>query len=282
MKPLHFALIGGDVSYSRSPDIFRAIFEQLGCEGCFDLCPTTPENLEAEIRRLVKCGVTGVSVTLPYKEKIIRHLDSVDDLARTVGAVNSFAVREGQLCGYNTDCHGAAFALRNAGFEGCRQAVIIGSGGAARALVQTLVADFGVLQFVLYGRNAASLANLKHYIVHCDQVLTVQIVTIEDSVSTFPSRDSLVVNCTPLGGPLFPESSPFPNNLIWRQMGFYFDLNYNSDNRVVKAAKAAGLKAIDGSSMLVAQAVRSLELWTGLEVEYKPVYEQVFPGRNLP
>jgi shikimate dehydrogenase len=280
MKPLHFALIGGEISYSRSPDIFRAVFEQLGCEGRFDLCATQSENLQAEIRRLVKSGVAGVSVTIPHKETIIRHLDSVDDLARTVGAVNSIAIRDGQLCGYNTDCYGAAFALRRAGFKGCERAVIIGSGGAARAVAQVLVVDFGVLDFVFCGRNAAKLADLKYHIGYYGQDIVIGAVTIVDNIAQFATGESLVVNCTPLGGPLSPKSNPVPKSLDWRQIGFYFDLNYNADNRTVKAARDAGVRAIDGSSMLVAQALKSMELWTGTSVELEPVYTKVFPDRR--
>ena len=77
-----------------------------------------------------------------------------------------------------------------------------------------------------------------------------------------------------------PESNPVPKILDWRQVGFYFDLNYNSDNRTVRAARNAGVRAIDGSSMLVAQALKSMELWTGIAVEFEPVFATVFPGHD--
>ena len=279
MKPPHFALLGGDPCYSRSPDIFRAIFRQLGTEGRFDLRPTEPEHLEAAVKSLVASGVTGFSVTIPHKQTMIEHLDSADELVHSVGAVNSVGVRDGSLHGHNTDCYGASFALKQAGFERCEQALILGAGGAARAVVHTLAVDFGVRDFVLCGRNIESLSRLKHFFYSCLCGITVQTVTESVYAPQNALGSRIVVNCTPLGGPLFPDLSPAPTGFDWSKVRLYFDLNYNSDNIGVKLSKDAGVKAIDGSSMLVAQALRSMELWTGMQADYEKTYKQVFPER---
>jgi len=280
MKSFHFALLGGDVSYSRSPDIFRAVFNELGREGRFDLCPTQPERLEAAVKNLVTSGVTGFSVTIPHKQTIIQYLNSADELVHATGAVNSVAVRDGSLHGYNTDCCGFAFALKQAEFDGCEQALVLGAGGAAGAVAHTLSVDFGVRNFVLCGRNVERLSNLKNILSARSQHIMTQIVMVSKYADQCPSDNRLVVNCTPLGGPLFPDISPIPPGLDWSTVGLYFDLNYNPDNSAVMLAKEAGVKAVDGSSMLVAQALKSMELWTGLHVDYDNVYRQVFPHPN--
>jgi shikimate dehydrogenase len=87
----------------------------------------------------------------------------------------------------------------------------------------------------------------------------------------------IVVNCTPLGGPLFPDLSPVSLGLDWSKVRLYFDLDYNTGNTAVNLAKKAGVRAIDGSAMLVAQAIKSMELWTGLQVDFEDIYRQIFP-----
>ena len=282
MKPYHFALLGGDLSYSRSPEIFRTIFNQLGCEGRFDLCPTRPDHLGETLKDMVKNGVTGFSVTIPHKQAMIGHLDWSDDLVKATESVNSVAVIKGTLRGYNTDCYGFSFALKKAGFEGCERAVIIGSGGAARAVVHTLAVDFGVRDFVLCGRHSEKLSYVKSIFKEQIQYATVQTVTDLHEMGSHVTAKSILVNCTPLGGPLFPEVSPVPPGLDWGAVSLYVDLNYNSNNQTVNVANEAGASAIDGSSMLVAQALKSMELWTGVSVEYEPVYTQVFQSQHQP
>jgi shikimate dehydrogenase len=282
MIPLHFALLGGNPGYSLSPDIFRAIFRKLGREGRFDLCPAQPEHLEEAVKSLATGGVTGFSVTIPHKQTMIEHLDSADRLVHAVGAVNSVAVRDGSLLGYNTDCYGVSFALKQAGFEGCEQALILGAGGAARAVVHTLAVDFGVRDFVLCGRKAETLSRLECFFSVRLYEITIQSLIASTYIEQSKPGSRIVVNCTPLGGPLFPHISPVPSGLEWSKVGLYFDLNYNSDNIGVKLAKDAGMKAIDGSSMLVAQALKSMELWTGIRVNHEDVYRQIFPGPAAP
>jgi shikimate dehydrogenase len=282
MKPFHFALLGGDLSYSRSPDIFVAIFRQLGREGRFDLCPAQPEHLKGAVMNLIPSGVTGFSVTIPHKQTMIEYLDSADKLVHTVGAVNSVAVRGGSLHGYNTDCYGVTFALKQAGFEGCEQALILGAGGAARAVIHSLAVDFGVRNFVLCGRNAETLSDLKCFCNASPLDIVIQTVTASAYAQQSTPGSRIVANCTPLGGPQFPDSNPIPSGLDWSKVRLYFDLNYNAGNTVVSHAREAGVKALDGSSMLVAQALKSMELWTGLHVDYEDVYKRVFPNRETP
>ena len=87
----------------------------------------------------------------------------------------------------------------------------------------------------------------------------------------------LVVNCTPLGGWNAIDESPLPDWFDWSMTRTYYDLNYNQNNLLIIGASQAGVKAIDGSIMLVAQALKSLQLWTSLDIPFEPVYNEVFP-----
>jgi len=279
MKQLHFALVGEDIGYSRSPHIFDAIFGLLGREGRFDLCSVDREQLESCVANMARSGVTGFSVTIPHKQVIIRYLNTVDESARVVDAVNSVAIREDRLHGYNTDCFGVSFALKKAGFTGCECALIFGAGGAARAVVYALHRDFDVRRFLVSGRSVAQLAALKSHFQQHLQDIDIETVSITTTPEMRDPGCGLVVNGTPLGGPHYANQSPLPDGFPWRADGLYFDLNYSEHIAGLEKARESGVKAIDGSLMLVAQAVESLRLWTGLEVEFDAVYKQVFLDR---
>jgi len=279
MKRLHFALVGEDIGYSRSPHIFDAIFGLIDREGRFDLCSVHREQLKSCVANMVQAGVMGFSVTIPHKQAIIGYLNTLDESARVVDAVNSVAIRDDRLHGYNTDCFGVSFALKEAGFTGCERALVFGTGGAARAVVHALHRDFNVRRFLVSGRNVAPLTTFKSHFQQHIQYADIETVTITAMPEMQDPGCDLVVNCTPLGGPHYPNQSPLPDGFAWRAEGLYFDLNYSENIAGVEKARESGVKAIDGSLMLVAQAVESLRLWTGLVVEFDAVYKQVFPDR---
>jgi shikimate dehydrogenase len=199
--------------------------------------------LSDEVRRLVDSGVAGFSVTTPHKESIMSLLDEVDPVARTIGAVNCVAVHGGRLVGYNTDWSGLAHSLEphSAALDSC-PALVVGTGGAARATIYTLWKAFDVgevpVDLELGGRT--------------------------------------VVNCTPLGGPKFPELTPFSEAFDWSSVGLYCDLNYNRDNKLLAAALNAACPVVDGSQMLVAQALDAYEIWTGHRARISETYQKVF------
>ena len=109
--------------------------------------------------------------------------------------------------------------------------------------------------------------------------IDIAIETNEHFTAGFDDRYGIAVNCTPLGGWNHPASSPFPKRFDWSAIDIYYDLNYNNDNRLIATARNAGVTAIDGSAMLVGQALESFRIWSGLAVEYEPVYRTVFGQR---
>jgi shikimate dehydrogenase len=280
-EPCRFALIGEKVEYSRSPHIFKAIFEHTGCEGSFEVYSVALDGLRDQIKQVIADGITGFSVTIPHKQSVIEFLDDIDSAARSVEAVNSVLIKDGRLTGFNTDVTGVTASLKRAGFGGSGQtALILGSGGSARAVIYALHHDFGIDQLVVCGRTEANLQHLKQHFSTTCQAVTIKTVT---EISDLPSDSlaaSIIVNCTPLGGANLVDSSPLPEPFDWSQAGFYFDLNYNEANQVVRDAQKNGIVAVDGSAMLVAQAVKSFELWTGQKIDFEPIYNKVFPGQD--
>jgi len=274
MVKLRLALVGGNIQYSRSPEIFAAVFQQEDVVGEYEVCSVETSKLEAAVERLIDSGVTGFSVTTPHKESIIALLDEVDPVARTIGAVNCVGLVRNRLMGYNTDWSGFAHALEPHArrLEGC-PALVIGTGGAARAVIYALWRAFDVVDFRVASRSSAQVADLKNHFEELPGRLQVTAVEAPVSVKMDPQT---VFNCTPLGGPNFPEVSTFAASFDWSQVRLYCDLNYNRPNRLIDAASAAGCTTLDGSAMLVAQALDAYEIWTGRRVRFEPVYQAVF------
>jgi len=274
-----FGLIGHRVSYSKSGDVFRAIFSHIGKKGAFDIFDVAPDDFQAQLDELVKDGVQGLSVTIPYKQAVIKHLQEIDTIAGALKAVNSISIDSKTLYGFNTDCYGFSLPLREYG-EKLKQgtALILGCGGAARAAVYSLYTDYELRRFTVLGREGLKLTEFRRPLErNLHQIMITPVVEQEIAGDTWEGASyDIIVNCTPLGGWNYPNEYPLPKGLHWRAGKMYYDINYNKGNQVIKSARDAGLIAIDGSMMLVGQALRSFDIWTGETVPFEPIYERVF------
>ncbi|MBS7628148.1 shikimate dehydrogenase, partial [Candidatus Bathyarchaeota archaeon] len=133
------ALIGDPVEHSLSPSIQNAAFEAIGLDYVYVALRVAPESLYDALSGIRALGFHGLNVTMPHKASVIRYLDGLNDDARRIGAVNTVLNSKGRLLGYNTDGLGALQALRSKGVEPeGRKIVILGAGGASRAIVYSL------------------------------------------------------------------------------------------------------------------------------------------------
>ena len=277
-KSPHFALVGENIHYSQSPRIFETIFEHTNQAGQFDLHSVNRAQLGECVNGLVSEDVGGFSVTIPHKQAVIEYLDELYPVAKSLMAVNSVAIRNGRLFGYNTDSYGVTYAFKRASIllnDG--QVLIYGSGGAARAVIHALYHDFGIKQFTVCNRSNNSLRTFKQEISQA--MAPIEITTVidtDDQDIITGASPTIVINCTPLGGANYPDTAPFKLEHNWSGVRCYFDLNYNENNRAINLMREQSVPVIDGSVMLVAQALRSFELWTGDSVDFEPVYKDVF------
>ena len=276
-----FGLLGHNIDYSKSADIFDAIFSLKKIKGLFETYNLEPSSFESAFREIITNGIDGLSVTIPYKKKVIPLLDEIDPIAEALEAVNSIAVSKGRFHGYNTDIYGFAFPLKpheNNLKKG--RALILGCGGSARAVIYSLHTDFEISHFTVLGRSEEKLAQFQ---ISLNQIL-LNSELLTDTFNNFPNHTSgsfsIIVNCTPLGGWNQLDRSPIPAGLNWSDSKIYYDLNYNDGNNIVSMAKENGLTVFDGSTMLVGQAIRSFEIWSGETVGFDEVYETVFAGRT--
>lgn len=271
-----FGLIGRDISYSRSVDIFEAIFNHRKSPGRFELFSLEPDDLHAQIRQLLLNGYKAFSVTIPYKQSVIPLLDEIDSVAKRLQAVNSIAVTGGRLLGYNTDCYGFSLPLKQHAAElRSGHAIILGCGGAAKAVMHALCTDIQMKQVTIVGRSSKKLAQFKSEVESFVGSMNVETLKWSKLNRVNANKPDIVINCTPLGGPNHPDENPFDGN-GFPDCRIYYDLNYNDDNKLIVLASQSGSIAIDGSAMLVGQAVRSFDIWTGLSLPVEVIYEQVF------
>lgn len=278
-EPYRFGLVGDNVGYSKSSEIFQAIFKHLDADGSFEVFNFSSEQFAKEFPKLTASGVQGLSITIPYKNKVIAFLDDLDPIARALQAVNSIHLDGGHCCGFNTDCYGFSLPLRSHA-ERLKKgaALILGAGGGARAVVYALHTDYEIGCCTVMARDGTRLKSFKQGLVK--QLPNLRISTRQMGRSKRPGRVTwdIVVNCTPIGGWNHPTDSPLPEWFDWSSVRLYYDLNYNADNNLVACARRSGVEFIDGSAMLVAQALQSFYIWTGLKVSFEPIYAEVFGG----
>jgi 3-dehydroquinate dehydratase/shikimate dehydrogenase len=246
-----YGVLGSDVARSLSPVIHNQAFAACGIDAVY--VPITAEALPPFLGALPALGLAGFSVTRPYKVEILPYLHEVEEAAAVSRSVNTVLVRDGRLQGSTTDGLGLLAPLkRRIALKG-RRVVVLGAGGAARAAALAL-ARRGSRVTVL-ARDEAQAAEVGR-VVGCDW----------GRLDELGFREwDLLVNATPVGSASAPQETPVPAEHL-RPGRVVLDMVYDpSQTRLLREARAAGCRVIDGREMLVAQAAAQFETWTGLE-----------------
>lgn len=237
-------ITGHPLSHSKSPAMQDAAMKEAGINGKYLIFDSPDLNgIEDVIRGY---DIRGLNVTIPYKQDVMGHLDKVSETAEKVGAVNTIINDNGKLIGENTDVIGIEYALLDVPLRD-RKALIMGSGGAARAAAFTL--DSLGCNISVAGRNKETVGQL------CKEFGAEQ---HDGTVAGF----DLVVNCTPLG--LVDGKYPADVSFLSKTQTV-FDMVYGRSTPLTKMAGAVGCKLVDGKEMLVGQGAASFKLWFGKE-----------------
>jgi 3-dehydroquinate dehydratase/shikimate dehydrogenase len=246
-----YGILGIDVLRSLSPAIHNRAFAERGLDAVY--VPLQSESLPAFLDALPDLGLSGFSVTRPWKSDILPHLapDHVEPTAARAGSVNTVVVREGRLVGSSTDGDGVLVPLRHHLVVSGRPVTLVGAGGAARAAAFALV-EVGARVRVLARRPEQAAAVAAD--VGCDHG---PLTALDDEAW------DVLINATPVGSGACPGEMPVPEASL-RSGGVVFDMVYEPrDTPLLQAARAAGCRSVDGVEMLVAQAVGQFEAWTG-------------------
>lgn len=260
-------IFGDPVEQSVSPAMHNAAFASLGLNMAyvpFHVLSKPPGVLKAAVAAIRALGIKGVNVTIPHKEKVIRHLNEVDPHAREIGAVNVIVNRDGVLTGYNTDGPGYLLSLReDTGFiPRDRKVIIIGAGGSARAVLHSILGGHPST-VVIANRTIKRAETLAREFSEKFEGIEIKTTHLKRKTIKEHSADAgLVVNTTSLGmagkGKLDVDIEAFPPTAVVSDV-VYTPLK----TELLKNAEARGMKTHSGLSMLVRQGVLSFELWTG-------------------
>ncbi len=254
-------VFGHPVGHSLSPAMHNAAIEHLGLDYIYVPFDVAPENLRQAVDGIRALGIAGVNVTVPHKEAVIPFLDEVEADAREVGSVNTIVNKDGRLTGASTDGAGFMRSLTESGFapRGCR-AVVLGSGGAGRAVAFALARDGAeVALFDAVPGKAEKLA----LDVGARNVRAIG--TQDSALAVALESADLLVNCTPVGMHPNEDSMPVPAESLRPDL-FVYDVVYNPlRTKLIQAAETAGASTMSGVKMLVYQGAVSFAKWTGID-----------------
>jgi shikimate dehydrogenase/3-dehydroquinate dehydratase type I len=264
-KAIITGITGHPLEHTVSPAMHNASFRALRVPGMYFKLPAAPVELESVTEMMLDLDMRGINVTIPHKESIISLLDRLDMHAIKVGAVNTITNDKGTLIGSNTDLYGVAKTFELANFDvKDKDVLVVGAGGASRAVCAYL-SEVGAKVKITNRTNtkAASLAD------KFDNVTAVEFGTLTKG------KYDAVINCTPVGMKGFPNELPLPIETIQKGM-LVLDTIYNPVvTKLIEVAKEKGALAISGKDMLIYQAIKAFELWTGKAPAYE-VMEQAF------
>lgn len=262
-------VIGHPIQHSRSPLIHGAWLAEYGIDGSYEAIDVAPEALPAFFRRLRAEEFVGGNVTIPHKEAMFTLCDEVDPLARTIGAVNTLVVEDGQVRGTNTDYLGFLGNLDAAApgwSDRVEQAIVLGAGGAARAVLVALQSrGIGVVHVL-----NRTLATAQRLAIEIDGPFQSHAMSSFDRLA--PDTE-LVVNTTSIG--MHGTSFDHLNLALLPPTALVTDIVYAPlVTPLLAEAKARGLAVVDGLGMLLHQAVPGFEAWFGVRPQVTPQLRQ--------
>lgn len=262
----HAAVLGWPISHSLSPRLHNYWMKQYNITGNYEAIAVAEQDLQLFLQALPKKKFTGVNLTIPHKEKALLLMDEIDGVARRIGAVNTITVKNGKLYGTNTDAYGFIANMKAQMHSHTKgTAMVLGAGGAARAICAGLLDDGWHVCLAARTRNKAETiaAHFKDNITIVDWQERAQAM----------ADISMLVNTTPLG---MKGQSPLDISLEKLSPGAsVYEIIYNPlETLLIAEARKRGHAVITGLGMLLYQAQPAFEAWFGVKPEVTPALEQ--------
>ena len=269
-------IIGYPLSHTLSPSMHNFIYQKLGIDVEYKKWEISPNNLKSHIEKINNENFIGANITVPFKEKIVPLLDEIRNEAKFTGAVNTIVKNNNKLIGYNTDVYGIEqtldIKLKN---DVINNAVIFGAGGAAKAAFFVLL-QRGLNNLTIVNRTKSNALKMisKFNNVNCDQ--TIITLNEKSQIKSACLSADLIINTTILGmkGSGYEDISPIDSTFI-DSNSVIFDMVYNpTKTPLIKIALERNANIIEGLNMLVYQAIKSIELWTGIRPSFDDMYSK--------
>jgi len=246
-----YGVIGNPIGHSLSPVLHNAAFSATGLNAVY--LAFEPEDIEGCIRGIKKLGIKGTSITIPFKTSVIPYLSDIDPLARRIGSINTIVNTNGVLKGYNTDALGALRALEEKIPLPGRTCIIVGAGGAARA-IGFILKEMGVS--ILIANRTRSRGEELALSLECEFISLSEIVS---------AAGDILIQTTPVG--MYPHMEPCPvPEQVLKQGMVVMDIIYNPlETTLLKKARARGCTTITGLDMFIHQGAEQFRLWTRMD-----------------
>lgn len=259
-----FAVMGTPVGHSKSPAMHNAVYEAAGVSWVYEAieCPDESSAL-AQIEYLRSGELSGLNITMPYKRLALAQAQHVDASARAAGGANVLTMRNGELWAFNTDGLGAVEAIELAAGKSVAglKACVCGTGPTSSAIACALAAK-GAQSVTLFSRSADRAAAAIEAMatgISAQNAVVLQAASYDDAASLVSACD-VFVDATPLG--MNPGDGSIVDTRLFHEGQVVFDVVYGHGvTQLVGGAREQGTIAIDGSEMLVGQAVLSIEIW---------------------
>ncbi len=250
---MYLGVIGYPIKHSVSPAMHNAALKRAGIEGIYLAFEVKPEMLEKAVAGAKALGFTGLNVTIPFKEEVVKFV-RLEGHAAKLKAVNTVDLRE--MVGYNTDVYGAKASFSDVDVDG-KVALVVGAGGAGKATSLALM-ELGatvILTNRTEHRGLEAVEMLRKY----GECMFYPYTRVEE----LKGKIDILVNATPIGMRGFEQKLPVPEDILQPEM-VVFDTVYNPlETPLIKKAKKMGCKVIYGIEMLIHQGAKAFEIWTG-------------------
>jgi shikimate dehydrogenase len=254
-------LIGHPVAHSLSGAMQQAAFDELGIDASYELWDRAPIDLAEAINELRGDDFLGANVTIPHKERVVPMVEKLTEEAGAIGAVNTLTREGKRLVGHNTDVAGFKVALDHlVGRQKMpRQAVVLGAGGGARAIVYGLIRE-GFHRVIVFNRHLHRAEGLvKHFNRSASHMELRAMPWHESIIESEIAKTKVLINATSIG--LSSDASPVPAEVLHDEL-LVLDLIY-ARTQLLKDAATAGATTSDGELMLLHQGAAAFTLWTG-------------------
>ena len=260
--PARLSVFGDPVSHSASPPMHNAALRAGGHELQYVRIRVTPGELAQALGNLGEAGFLGTNLTIPHKQSALNFIDEISPEARLMGAINTVAVRDGRLHGFNTDGPGFAAAVREEfGTElGEHRVLVLGGGGGAGRAISVQCALSRCPEIFVANRTLEKAELLSQEIEESLGVNSTPIILTPEALKNAVACTDLIVNATPLGM-TENDPSPLPKGLLTRHHFVYDTVYGTGTSALIRQSEAAGVKSANGLSMLLHQGALAYEIW---------------------
>lgn len=252
-----YTLIGHPIGHSMSPFIHDELFKISGIEASYDCTDIAPETFSSSLEMLK--GLNGFNITIPYKRDIIPFADVLDDTAKRYNSVNCIHNDNGKFVGYNTDCEGFLLSAKAKNLALSGNVLLVGCGGVGRMMAIEAALHGAELTIGIIPEAASAAAVLTDEIHFLAPDCRVHVKQIDSVTGDF----DLIINASPVG--MYPKTDACPVSVeLIGRCGGVFDAVYNPvKTKILQIAESFGKTAVNGTAMLVYQAVKAHEIWNG-------------------